>query len=66
MTTEKWTELHDELAGLFNRLSIDNYTNTPDFILADLIRDFLEMIVQYNKQNMKWHSWPSLEEKLNK
>lgn len=45
-----------EFAEVINRNSIENYTDTPDFILAEYLVSCLENYeILYNK-NKKWHS----------
>lgn len=38
---EKRVELRYELENLFNRLGIDSIMNMPDFILAEMVDNFL-------------------------
>lgn len=45
----------EELTELLNKHSKDNDTNTPDFILAGLITDFLESLERVIKARDQWH-----------
>ena len=47
-------QFKSELESLINKLSIDNDTNTPDFILAEMIVDFVNNIAIKIKQRDEW------------
>lgn len=41
MDKEKWRCFRGELQNLINQFSIDDDLNAPDYILADLLYDYL-------------------------
>lgn len=45
----------EELQQLINRLSIDNETNTPDFILAQHLCDCLETFKKSTERRAEWY-----------
>jgi hypothetical protein len=47
-------ELTDELASLLNRYSVDNDTNTPDFILAEMVAEFLQVYASSTVKRERW------------
>lgn len=53
-----------ELASLFNRYGVDQTYETPDFILADLVTEFLTGYGKALHQTRQWHGWPTLAESL--
>ena len=46
---DKRVKMRSELEKLFNRLSIDNEMNMPDFILAEMVDNFIMTIFNTNK-----------------
>lgn len=44
------SDFERELSDLLNRHSVDNETNTPDFILADYLNMAIEQLVHFNKK----------------
>ena len=47
-------DFYEELETLLNRFGWDNRTNTPDFILAKYVEDFLGL---YEKQQRDLKHW---------
>jgi len=45
----------DELASLINRHSIENESNTPDFILASYLRSCLIAFNKVTKARERWY-----------
>lgn len=45
----------EELEKLINRYSIENESDTPDFILADLVRNILNIFAHAVKSREKWY-----------
>ena len=45
----KREKMRSELKKLFNQLSIDNEMNIPDFILAEMVDNFIMTIYNTNK-----------------
>ena len=60
----KWQIFQDELTSVLNRHCMDNETNTPDFLLAEQLTYILYGIKTFNTQNMAWHKWDSIQERL--
>ena len=52
-----------ELEQLINRYSMENGSNTPDFILAEYLIDSLET---FNKVTNRRHNWYKPEDKKQK
>lgn len=50
-------EFGKELTSLLNRYSIDNLTNTPDFILSEVIQKYIYDMKIMNEKRDKWHGW---------
>ena len=46
---------HDELEHLINCMSRENFSNTPDFILATFLRDCLLAFEQGINDRDKWY-----------
>lgn len=46
---EKRVKMRSELEKLFNRLSIDNELNVPDFILAEAVDNYIMTMYNTNK-----------------
>jgi hypothetical protein len=45
-----------ELEKLINRFSLENCSNTPDFILAEYLLDCLNNFNEVTKKREKWYS----------
>jgi hypothetical protein len=45
-----------ELAALINKYSVENYTNTPDFILAEYLNDCLNAFAKIMHNREKWYT----------
>ena len=54
---------HAELASLLNRYGLDDTYNTPDFVLAGLVAQFLQNWGVGLEEVRRWHGWPTLTEK---
>lgn len=51
-----------ELVDLINRYSLENNSDTPDFILADYLIDCLEVFNAYTNRRATWYkSKPNLD-----
>ena len=46
--------LEQELADLLNRHSVENESNTPDFILAEFLTDCLDAWGKAQRARQKW------------
>ena len=44
-----------ELEKLINKHSIENYWNMPDYLMAKMITDFIEVSSNSMKMNLEWH-----------
>jgi hypothetical protein len=53
--SETKKEFRDELTSLINRHSIENGSNTPDFILCDYLTKCLETFDDIVSQREKWY-----------
>lgn len=53
-----------DLTSVCNKHGIDVQTNTPDFILADMLFGQLQTYATTMKKTMSWQHWPSLAESL--
>jgi hypothetical protein len=53
-----------ELTSLLNRYSIDNECDTPDFILAEYLKNCLDTYRVAIHANMGWSGWPNLSTRL--
>lgn len=51
---EKDTNFMKELAALINKYSFENNSNTPDFILAEMLLGFLTV---FDNTSMKREEW---------
>lgn len=49
-------EFQRELAQLINRHSLDNACDTPDFILAGMVTEFIESYARTMRANIDWHA----------
>lgn len=48
-------EFKKELADLINRHSLENCSNTPDFILAEYLADCLDQFNKASNAREKWY-----------
>lgn len=55
------TEFETELINLINRHSIENESNTPDFLLAEYLVACLCTFVRVVQQREEWYGRPSKE-----
>ena len=53
-------EFKKELTTLINHHSIENYCDMPDYLLAGMIVDFIQVIGPAIKQNLDWHGCDSV------
>ena len=53
---DKLKTIKNELAGLINSHSLENGSNTPDFILAAYLLNCLAVFDHANNWNTAWHS----------
>lgn len=51
----------DELEQIINKHSVENGSNTPDFILADYMHDCLKAFDNATKRRDLWHGRPVVE-----
>lgn len=59
-------EFKKELEHLINRYSIENKTDTPDFILADMVCGFIETIGPQIKKTLLWHEGGTIDREVMK
>lgn len=52
---EKWQTFEKELAGLLNKFSMENDSNTPDYILARYLLQCLRAYESAKRSNEQWH-----------
>jgi hypothetical protein len=57
MNLIKKGEFYKELRNLLNRYSIENDSNTPDFILAEYLLSCLETFNTIVMQRSKWYGY---------
>jgi hypothetical protein len=50
---------YDDLRALLNRYSVENESNTPDFILANYIQDCLDAYKRAVNRRESWHVRPT-------
>ncbi len=50
------SEFQKELAALINKHSIENETNTPDFILAEYLNDCLDSFSKLMEKRTDWYA----------
>ena len=48
-------EFVSEIASVINRFSIENCSNTPDFILAEHVTQTLEQFAHTSRDREKWY-----------
>ena len=58
-------EFTEELGSLLNRFGIDNWADTPDYILAEHLTGALRLYRATLTTNRIWHGWKTLPERLN-
>ena len=54
MDEDKHSELRNELSAVLNRFSMENGSNTPDFILADYLMACLAAFDATSRAREKW------------
>lgn len=54
---EKLTKFQEELRALLNRYSIENESNTPDYILATYVIDCLKALHGRIKERERWYGY---------
>ncbi len=52
------TDLADEIATVINRASVENRSDTPDFILAKYLERCLEAFEEASNARLSWWSQP--------
>jgi hypothetical protein len=52
---EDYKEFTKELAGLINKHSLENGSNTPDFILAEYLTECLKSFNKTSRRREKWY-----------
>ena len=55
MDDDKRSELRNELSAVLNRFSMENGSNTPDFLLADYLCDCLATWESTVEKREKWY-----------
>lgn len=55
-SNSKETDFKHALASVINEYSWDNYCNTPDFILSDMLHWTLLNYSTTKQKNDKWHT----------
>ncbi len=48
------------LEQLINKYSIENECDMPDFLLAEMIVNFIKVVGVSNKKNLDWHGCDSV------
>lgn len=48
-------DLRKELTALLNRFSRENFSNTPDFLLANFLMECLQAFERASMQREKWY-----------
>ena len=49
-----------DLEALINKHSIENEWDMPDFLMAELICDFIKSVGPHMKKNLDWHGTKSV------
>ncbi len=57
-------EFQTELTTLLNRHSIDNETNTPDYILAEFLVNQLRTWTTSLLNTVDWYGWETLSDRM--
>ena len=52
------TDLEREIAAVINRHSLENGSNTPDFLLAQFLLDCLEAFNRAMQERERWNGRP--------
>lgn len=55
LTLKKRTQLRNDICDAINRVSAENGSNTPDFILAEYLMDCLNAYERIHNANEKWY-----------
>ena len=55
MSEPELTEFERELTSLINKFSLENDSDTPDFLLAAYLRSCLEVVAGFIRQREKWY-----------
>ena len=63
--TPDFETFNEELEVLLNRFSMDAWTNTPDYALAEHLTGVLRLYGATLSTTRIWHGWPTLTERLN-
>jgi hypothetical protein len=58
--TIKTDEFKKELATLINRYSLENLWDMPDFLMAELLENFILSASGPMKKNLDWHGVDSI------
>lgn len=58
-------EFTEQLESLLNRFNIDNWADTPDYILAEHLTGALRLYRATLTTTRVWHGWKTLPERLN-
>lgn len=53
-TPDPYHKFHRELESLINRHSLENRTDTPDFILADYVVECLRALEHQHRAKVAW------------
>lgn len=59
--TETTPEFRKELENLINRYSVENLSDTPDFILANYINDCLYVFETATLARDKWYGFKTMK-----
>ena len=57
VTHTKYNEFQKRLEGLINEMSMENFSNTPDFILAEYLVECLKSYTHAHYRCNDWHSY---------
>lgn len=63
---EKPDKFTKELKELINKHSMENLCDMPDYILAEMITEFITTFGFHMKRNLDWHGCNSVCHPLNK
>lgn len=50
------SELSVDLSKVLNAHNVDTETDTPDFILSDMLVSHLETLIAFQEANERWHA----------
>lgn len=59
------SDFKKDLSDLINRYSMENESNTPDFILAEYLADCLNSFARAQAYREKWYGLTPAEEPIN-